>query len=98
MVINGDTVNGLIHFLVDGLEFRDLNGHPFKVSMHLLRHVGATAARHEFGLPLDIMAETGPHPGSRRPRAGGHELLHTPATGEADHRTATRDRSYAREG
>ncbi len=57
MLIDGTTVNGLIRFLVDGLEFRDLNGHPFKVSTHLLRHVGATAARHEFGLPLDIMAE-----------------------------------------
>src|SRR6202043_2350875 len=39
------------------LEFRDLNGQPFKVSTHLLRHVGATVARHEFGLPLDLMAE-----------------------------------------
>jgi hypothetical protein len=58
MVINGDTVNGLIRFLVDGLEFRDLNSHPFKVSTHLLRHVGATAARHEFGLPLDILGHT----------------------------------------
>jgi hypothetical protein len=50
-------VNGLIRFVVEGLEFRDLNGQPFRVHTHLLRHVGATAARHEFGLPLDIMAD-----------------------------------------
>jgi len=51
------TVNGLIRFVVHGLELRDVNGQPFRVHTHLLRHVGATAARHEFGLPLDIMAD-----------------------------------------
>jgi hypothetical protein len=51
------TVNGLIRFIVHGLELRDINGKPFRVHSHLLRHVGATAARHEFGLPLDVMAD-----------------------------------------
>jgi hypothetical protein len=51
------TVNGLIRFVVHGLELRDINGKPFRVHSHLLRHVGATTARHEFGLPLDIMAD-----------------------------------------
>jgi hypothetical protein len=57
MVVDGVTVNGLIRFVVDALELRDVNGHPFRVHSHLLRHVGATAARHEFGLPLDVMAD-----------------------------------------
>jgi hypothetical protein len=57
MVVDNMTVNGLIRFVVHGLELRDVNGQPFRVHSHLLRHVGATAARHEFGLPLDIMAD-----------------------------------------
>jgi len=57
MVVDSMTVNGLIRFIVDGLELRDVNGQPFRVHSHLLRHVGATAARHEFGLPLDVMAD-----------------------------------------
>jgi hypothetical protein len=57
MVVDSMTVNGLIRFVVHGLELRDVNGQPFRVHSHLLRHVGATAARHEFGLPLDIMAD-----------------------------------------
>ena len=57
LMVHPMTVNGLIRFIVHGLELRDINGKPFRVHSHLLRHVGATAARHEFGLPLDIMAD-----------------------------------------
>jgi len=57
LMVHPLTVNGLIRFVVHGLELRDINGKPFRVHSHLLRHVGATAARHEFGLPLDIMVD-----------------------------------------
>lgn len=37
----------LLRFILYGLEFRTKQGEPFSVTTHLLRHVMATAARHE---------------------------------------------------
>jgi hypothetical protein len=56
LVLDGPTVNKLIRLVVDGVEFRDVHGRPFPVTTHILRHVGATAGRHEYGLPLETMA------------------------------------------
>jgi hypothetical protein len=69
MVVDSMTVNGLIRFVIDGFELRDVNGQRFRMHSHLLRHVGATAARHEFGLPLDIMADILSHTRDREGHA-----------------------------
>jgi hypothetical protein len=40
-------VASLLRFVLYGLQFRTKQGEPFTVSVHLLRHVMATVARHE---------------------------------------------------
>jgi len=49
-------VNILIRFLLHGLAFHTKQGELFSVSVHLLRHVMATAARHEHGVPAEAVA------------------------------------------
>ncbi|MBV8719585.1 MAG: hypothetical protein JOZ65_31320, partial [Chloroflexi bacterium] len=49
--------NVLIKFMVGDLEFRDTEGRPFKISSHLYRHAGQTAARHDYGVPASVIAE-----------------------------------------
>lgn len=46
----------LLRFLLFGLEFRTKQGEPFAVSVHLLRHVMATVARHEHEVPVEAVA------------------------------------------
>jgi hypothetical protein len=53
--------NVLIKFMVGDLEFRDTEGHPFKISSHLYRHAGQTAARHDYGVPASVIAEVALH-------------------------------------
>jgi hypothetical protein len=49
-------VTNLLRFILYGLEFRTKEGEPFSVSVHLLRHVMATTARHEHGVPVEAVA------------------------------------------
>ena len=58
--------NVLIKFMVGDLEFRDTDGRPFKISSHLYRHAGQTAARHDYGVPASLIAEVGLHHRSAR--------------------------------
>ncbi len=51
-----DDVTNLLRFILYGLEFRTKEGEPFSVSVHLLRHVMATTARHEHALPIEAVA------------------------------------------
>jgi hypothetical protein len=49
-------VTALLRFLLFGLEFRTRQGEPFAVSVHLLRHVMASVARHEHEVPVEAVA------------------------------------------
>jgi hypothetical protein len=49
-------VGDLLRFILYGLEFHTKDGEPFSVSVHLLRHVMATAARHEHEVPAEAVA------------------------------------------
>lgn len=49
-------VSILIRFVLHGLEFHTKQGERFTVSTHLLRHVMATAARHEYEVPAEVVA------------------------------------------
>jgi hypothetical protein len=49
-------VTSLLRFILYGLEFRTREGEPFSVSVHLLRHVMANAARHEHAVPVEAVA------------------------------------------
>jgi hypothetical protein len=49
-------VSALLRFILYGLEFRTRDGEPFSVSVHLLRHVTATTARHEHEVPVQAVA------------------------------------------
>ena len=53
--------NALIKFVLDGIQFRDSTGEPFDVTVHVLRHVGATAARQDYGVPGHVMADVLAH-------------------------------------
>jgi hypothetical protein len=53
-----ETVGTLLRFILYGLEFRTKEGEPFSVSVHLLRHVMATTARHEHEVPVEAVAHT----------------------------------------
>jgi hypothetical protein len=66
-------VNGLIRFVLDGIELVDRAGAPIDVSSHLLRHIAATVQHHSYGVPLDVLAQ-----------AIGHTLT---AAGEAPEAT-----------
>jgi len=56
-VISPRTVNRLMWLVLNNIELRDATGEPFDVTSHLLRHVGITVARHDFGVPLEVAAE-----------------------------------------
>lgn len=56
-VISPRTVNRLMWLVLNNIELRDLSGEPFDVTSHLLRHVGITVARHDFGVPFEVAAE-----------------------------------------
>src|SRR6266436_3800271 len=49
-------VENLLRFLLYGLEFRTKQGEPFSVTIHLLRHVTATAARNTHDVPPAAVA------------------------------------------
>jgi hypothetical protein len=49
-------VSSLLRFILYGLEFRTKEGEPFSVTVHLLRHVMATTARHEHAVPVEAVA------------------------------------------
>jgi hypothetical protein len=49
-------VGTLIRFVLHGLEFSTKQGERFTVSTHLLRHVMATVARHEYKVPAEVIA------------------------------------------
>jgi hypothetical protein len=54
----GDTAaNALLQFMTEGIRFRDRFGRPFEVTSHLLRHVAATVARQDYGLPAEAVAQ-----------------------------------------
>lgn len=66
-------VNGLIRFVLEGIELVDRGGARIDVTSHLLRHAAATVQHHQYGVPLDVLAQ-----------AMGHTLS---ATGEAPEAT-----------
>ena len=66
-------VNGLIRFVLDGIELVDRGGARIDVTSHLLRHAAATVQHYQYGVPLDVLAQ-----------AMGHTLT---ATGEAPEAT-----------
>lgn len=49
-------VRVLIRFILHGLEFHTKQGERFTVSTHLLHHVMATVARHEYEVPAEVIA------------------------------------------
>jgi hypothetical protein len=49
-------VGNLLRFILYGVEFRTREGEPFSVTVHLLRHVMATVARHEHEVPVEALA------------------------------------------
>ena len=49
-------VGNLLRFILYGVEFRTREGEPFSVTVHLLRHVMSTAARHEHEVPVEALA------------------------------------------
>jgi hypothetical protein len=55
-VIDLEDLSVLLRFVLHGLELRTAQGEPFIVSAHLLRHVTATAARHDYGVPAEAIA------------------------------------------
>jgi hypothetical protein len=65
--------NGLIRFVLDGIELVDRTGAPIDVTSHMLRHAAATVQHNQYGVPLTALAE-----------AMGHTLT---ASGEAPEAT-----------
>jgi hypothetical protein len=53
--------NGLIRFVLDGIELVDRTGIPIDVTSHMLRHAGATVQRQQYGIPLTALAEAMGH-------------------------------------
>ena len=51
-----EDVCSLLRFILYGLEFRTREGESFSVTVHLLRHVMATTARHEHAVPGEAVA------------------------------------------
>lgn len=51
-----EDVASLLRFILYGLDFRTREGEPFSVSVHLLRHVMATAASNEHAVPMKAVA------------------------------------------
>lgn len=49
--------NGLIRFVLDGIELVDRSGVPIDVTSHMLRHAAATVQHHQYGVPLTALAE-----------------------------------------
>jgi hypothetical protein len=49
-------VGSLLRFILYGVEFRTREGEPFSVTVHLLRHVMATTARHEHEVSVEALA------------------------------------------
>ena len=65
--------NGLIRFVLDGIELVDRAGEHIDVTSHMLRHASATVQHQQYGVPLEVLAE-----------AMGHTLT---ASGEAPEAT-----------
>jgi hypothetical protein len=66
-------VNGLIRFVLDGIELVDRTSAHIDVTSHMLRHAAATVQHQQYGVPLEALAE-----------AMGHTLT---ASGEAPEAT-----------
>jgi hypothetical protein len=66
-------VNGLIRFVLDGIELVDRAGAHIDVTSHMLRHTAATVQHQQYGVPLEVLTE-----------AMGHTLT---ASGEAPEAT-----------
>lgn len=54
--ISQDDVTRLIRLILHGLEFRTHDGEVVRIAPHLLRHVAATATRHDYFLPPEATA------------------------------------------
>ncbi len=54
-------INGLIRFVLDGIQLVDRAGERIDVTSHLLRHAGATVQRQQYGVPLEVLAEAMGH-------------------------------------
>src|SRR5207245_10739487 len=65
--------NGLSRFVLDRIELVDRTGARIDVTSHMLRHAAATVQHHQYGVPLEALAE-----------AMGHTLT---ASGEAPEAT-----------
>jgi hypothetical protein len=53
--------NGLIRFVLDGIELVDRTGIPIDVTSHMLRHAAATVQHNQYGVPLPALAEAMGH-------------------------------------
>ena len=53
--------NGLIRFVLDGIELVDRTGVPIDVTSHMLRHAAATVQHNQYGVPLTALAEAMGH-------------------------------------
>jgi hypothetical protein len=54
--LSEDDVTLLIRLILHGLEFRTNDGEVVRITPHLLRHVAATATRHDYSLPPEATA------------------------------------------
>jgi hypothetical protein len=55
------TVNSLIRLVLHGVVLVDRSGERIDVTSHLLRHAAATVQRHQYGVPLEVLAEAMGH-------------------------------------
>jgi hypothetical protein len=55
-VLNANDVPILIRFMLHGIDLYTSDGERIKFTTHLLRHVMATAARHDYKVPLEALA------------------------------------------
>ncbi len=56
-----DAINSLIRMVLHGVVLVDRSGERISVTSHLLRHAAATVQRQQYGVPLEILAETMGH-------------------------------------
>ena len=52
------TINNLIRLVLHGVMLVDRSGERIDVTSHLLRHAAATGPRQQYGVPLELLAET----------------------------------------
>src|SRR5438132_12049179 len=59
--LSPQTVNNLIRLVLHGVVLIDRSGERIDVTSHLLRHAAATVQRQQYGVPLEMLAETMGH-------------------------------------